>query len=115
MHSGRADLTYLFDTGRGTFNLAATYNGEMQDIAFRLLDFSQERVHLGDYWLVSAAAAYKITPGLEVYGRVENALDQKYQEVFGYAAPGLQVYGGVRISYDEDMAKTAIVPAAGGQ
>ena len=119
MHSGRADLTYLFDAGRGTFNLAAAYNGRMVDGSFLVLDAigttTPRRSTLGDYWLVSAAAAYKITPGLEVYGRVENALDQKYQEVFGYAAPGLQVYGGVRISYDEDMAKTAIVPAAGGQ
>lgn len=32
-HSGRVDVNYAFDKGRGNLNLAAVYNGEMEDTA----------------------------------------------------------------------------------
>lgn len=100
-HSGRADINYAFDAGRGNFNLAAVYNGRMQDIAFRPATFASERVLLDEYWLVSAAASYKIAPGVELFGRVENLLDQRYEEVFGFNAAGLAAYGGIRVTFEE--------------
>ncbi len=100
-HSGRADVTYTFANGLGRFNVAAVYNGEMDDLAFRLPFFSQERVKLDDYWLVSAAASYRVAPGVELYGRVENLLDQDYQEVFGFETAGVAAYGGIRLTYEE--------------
>ena len=56
---------------------------------------------LDEYWLVNAAASYKLTPGVEIYGRVENLLDEKYEEVYSYATPGLSAYAGVRFTYEE--------------
>ena len=100
-HSGRADLTYTFANGLGRFNVAAVYNGEMDDLAFRLPFFAQERITLDDYWLISAAAAYQVAPGVELYGRVENLLDQDYQEVFGFETAGVAAYGGIRLTYEE--------------
>ena len=100
-HSGRADINYAFAGGKGNLNLAAVYNGKMQDVAFSALTFSSERVSLDEYWLVTAAASYKVAPGVELYGRVENALDQDYQEVFGFETAGVAAYAGVRISYEE--------------
>ena len=43
-----------------------------------------QRVALDAYWLLNATASYKLQPGVEVFGRVENLLDQHYQEVYGY-------------------------------
>lgn len=100
-HSGRADINYAFAGGKGNLNLAAVYNGEMKDIAFSALTFSSERVTLDEYWLVTAAASYRIAPGVELYGRVENLLDDDYQEIFGFESAGVAAYGGVRISYEE--------------
>jgi vitamin B12 transporter len=100
-HSGRADINYAFDGGKGNINLAAVYNGEMQDVAFSALTFSSERVTLDEYWLVTAAASYKVAPGVELYGRVENLLDEDYQEIFGFETAGVAAYAGVRISYEE--------------
>lgn len=100
-HSGRADLNYAFAGGKGNFNLAAVYNGRMQDLGFSAVTFSSERVTLDEYWLVTAAASYEIAPGMEVFGRVENLLDQDYEEVFGFNTAGLAAYAGLRFTFEE--------------
>jgi vitamin B12 transporter len=96
-HSGRADLTYLFQDGRGTFNIAAVYNGKMKDDAFDLF-FNRSLVTLRDFWLVSASASYKVQPGVELFARVENLLDTDYQEVFGFNTPGVSAFAGIRLT-----------------
>ena len=53
----------------------------------------------GDYWLVNAAASYKLQPGVEVFGRVENLLDQHYQEVFGFESAPIAAYAGVKLTF----------------
>ncbi|MGH7490516.1 MAG: TonB-dependent receptor plug domain-containing protein, partial [bacterium] len=98
-HTARADIAYNFAGGRGNVTLAAIYNGQARDIAFELPTFAQTRVTLGEYWLVTAAASWKVKPNLELFGRVENMLDEKYQEVYGFNTPGIAAYGGVRITF----------------
>ncbi len=101
-HAGRADLTYLFADGRGSVNLAAIYNGRMQDNAFFLapdFTFTTSRVALDDYWLVNLAASYKLQKGVELFGRVENSLDAQYQEAFGFNTPGITAFAGVRFTF----------------
>lgn len=100
-HSGRADLNYVFASGKGNFNLAAVYNGRMLDLAFSPITFTSQRLALDEYWLVTAAASYEVAPGVELYGRVENLLDQDYEEVFGYNSAGVAAYAGVRFTYEE--------------
>lgn len=100
-HTGRADLTYTFDHGRGQFNLAAIYNGDFVDRATDGMTFTPVRVDMDSYWLVSAAASYQVAPGVDVYGRIENLLDEDYQEIFGYETPGLGAYAGLRFKFEE--------------
>jgi vitamin B12 transporter len=103
-HAGRADLTYVFADGRGSVNLAAIYNGRMQDNSFFQggppdFPFTTSRITLDDYWLVNLAASYKLQKGVELFGRVENALDAQYQEVFGFNTPGITAFAGVRFTF----------------
>lgn len=42
-------------------------------------------------------AAHKIGEHLELYGRIENVLDARYEPVAGYGAPGRAIYGGIRV------------------
>jgi vitamin B12 transporter len=102
-HAGRADLTYVFADGRGSVNLGAIYNGRMQDtVGFASQDFpffSTSRVTLDDYWLVNLATSYKLQKGVELFGRVENALDAQYQEVFGFNTPGIAAFAGLRFTF----------------
>ncbi len=100
-NAGRIDLAYGFLGGRGTIDVAATYNGKMQDIVFPL-DFTdtRDRIALSDYWLVNLSASYKVQPGVEIFGRVQNVLDEKYQEVFGYnATAGATAFAGVKLTF----------------
>jgi vitamin B12 transporter len=107
-HSGRADLDWRFHGGRGNLHIAAIYNGVAYDTAFRLTphplfgfqQFIPERAALADYWLVTVATSYEIQKGVELFGRVENALDWRYHEIYGYETAGVAAYGGVRIKLD---------------
>jgi vitamin B12 transporter len=56
-------------------------------------------VTLDDYWLVNATASYKLQKGVEVFARVENALNAQYEEVFGYNTPGATAFAGVRFTF----------------
>ncbi len=105
-NSARVDVGYRFDRDRANVGLAAVYNGSLIDEALRtsnpgIFPLRSERVTLKDYWLVSATASYKLTPSVEIYGRAENVVDQKYQEVYGFQTPGAAVYGGVRITLQD--------------
>lgn len=105
--AGRIDVNYAFDAGRANVSLAAIYNGETEDDAFLpVFPYTSARMTLDDYWLVNAAASYKLSPGVEVYGRVENLLDEKYEEVYSYATPGLSAYAGIRLTYEELATKS---------
>ena len=97
-HSARTDLNYTFAGGRGNANLAVIYNGSTQDIAFLIPSFSQLRVGLDPYWLVNAAASYQLQPGVELFARVENVLDQRYQEAFGFDAAPIAAIAGVKLT-----------------
>ncbi len=104
--SARADLTYLFHGGRGSATVSGIYNGAATDVAFRIdgafpgfLITSPERVKLDDYWLINLAASYKVQPGVEVFGRVENLLNEKYFEIYGFATPGIAAYAGVKLTF----------------
>jgi vitamin B12 transporter len=105
-HSGRADVSYSFLDGKGLFTLAAIYNGSMLDVAFNLFDPTIDRIALDEYWLVTAAASYKIADGVELYGRVDNLLDEDYQEIFGYETAGAAAYAGVKFNYEHRPVST---------
>lgn len=109
-NTARVDVSYGFGDGRGNLTLAASYNGRTPDIAFQLPFFDQTRVTLGDYWLLTAAASWKLKPGVEIFGRVENLLDEQYQEVYGFDTPGIAAYGGVKITLGGDE-PAGLVPA----
>ncbi|WP_116365338.1 TonB-dependent receptor plug domain-containing protein [Parahaliea mediterranea] len=54
---------------------------------------------LDDYEVIDLNASYTLWRGLEVYGRVENLLDEDYQEVRGYHTAGAAAYAGVRYAF----------------
>ncbi len=54
---------------------------------------------LEDYVVVDVNAGYQIIEGLLAYARVENALDEDYQEVITYRTPGTAAYAGVRYEF----------------
>ena len=56
---------------------------------------------LDDYEVLSLNARYDLLPQLEIYGRLENLLDEDYQEVPGYRSSGQALYAGIRYHFQE--------------
>lgn len=54
---------------------------------------------LDGYVLTDLRASFPVTQRVDVYGRVENLFDARYQTIFQYGTPGRAAYGGVRLRY----------------
>jgi vitamin B12 transporter len=53
---------------------------------------------LSPFGVVNAAATYDVSDRVQVYGRVENLFNQKYEEFLFFGTPIRSVYGGVKIT-----------------
>ncbi len=51
------------------------------------------------YDVVDLRVAYPLTRSVELQGRIENLLDERYETVFRYGMPGRAAYVSVRLSY----------------
>ncbi|HTO59165.1 MAG TPA: TonB-dependent receptor [Pseudomonadales bacterium] len=94
-NTGRIVLDYAPLPDRLSFELGAAYVGTHEDDDFST--FPARRVSLDAYTLIHCTARYRITERVEFTGRVENASDEHYQDVFGYATPGRQGYVGINV------------------
>ena len=92
-HSG--SVTIDGASGRLNYGASIAYVGRHFDSRDT---FPFDAVALSSYWLADARLGYSIRPGIEVYARMANALNQKYQDVFSYRTEPRAVYAGVRFS-----------------
>ena len=96
-HVGSAALTYAPRSAPGSLTLAVDYNGRQEDLDFR--DFTTPRVTLRDYTLVRLAGQYNLTRNVSLTARVENLLNQDYEEIFSYRPSGRAFYAGVQARF----------------
>jgi vitamin B12 transporter len=52
------------------------------------------------YALVNFAGSYDFGHGVTAFARIDNALNEHYQNPLGFQRPGLGVYGGLRVAFD---------------
>jgi vitamin B12 transporter len=45
-----------------------------------------------------AGGAWKVTKGIELFGRIENLFDRRYEEILGFPALGRGAMAGLRIA-----------------
>jgi vitamin B12 transporter len=57
-------------------------------------------VRLDDYWLAGARVAYAILPGIELFARGSNLLDQAYEDSAGYRTEGRGLFVGISFGAD---------------
>jgi vitamin B12 transporter len=100
-HQGSAGLTYLGD--RWTVAFIANVVGEAVD-----RDFTQPgspRVTLPGYTKLDLAASYVVTQHLwsirkvQLQMKIENLLNEDYEEALGFSSPGISVRGGVAVNF----------------
>lgn len=77
---------------RGGFAVGATLTSVGDSF-----DNASNARRLDGYVLADLRASFAVMEGIEVYGRVENLFDERYQTVFGYGTAGRAAYGGVRV------------------
>ncbi|MCI0427874.1 MAG: TonB-dependent receptor [Nitrospiraceae bacterium] len=53
----------------------------------------------GSFGVVNASATYDITKNWQIFGRVDNLLNQKYEEILFFGTPVRSVFGGVKFTY----------------
>ncbi len=89
------DANYRFDDGHAFLNIGVDLHGTQKDTDF----VKFETVNLHSYTLVHLAGSYEISPGVTFTARIENALNQHYEEVFGYRAQGFGAFAGLSVKF----------------
>jgi vitamin B12 transporter len=87
---GNVGLRYRASNER--LNLIANYRiaRDSIDVGFVALD---------DYQVVDVSISYDASDLMQIYGRVQNATNEKYEEALGYNAAERSIYGGVRLRF----------------
>ena len=98
-HSGGLVISGRGRGGKLKVGAAISYQGAQLDNDFRnfFTTFAAERTELAGYTLVNLNASFELTDTVEVHARVENLLDEDYEESIGYTTPGAAVFAGIRI------------------
>jgi len=79
-------------------SLTVRYNGATYDNNFTFV-VPDPRVRLASYTLVNLGADWRATQHVQLYGRVENLTDERYQEVYTYRTAGRGGFIGARFTY----------------
>ncbi len=95
--SASLGLNYNFSDDLNV-NLNAVYVGTRYDVYVDYSSFSAARVQLDAYTLMGVSASYKVSENFKLYGRIENLLNAKYEEVYGFGTPGRTAYAGVKVN-----------------
>jgi vitamin B12 transporter len=80
---GDVTLSGRYSSSRRDINVASPFN----------------RLYVKSFTVIDLSTNYRITPSLTLYGRVENLLDKRYEEVYGYGQPGMGLYIGAKSEF----------------
>ena len=89
---GNIGINYQNDSGKLRLNSFYRMSKNSIDERFGSL------IGLDDFEVLDISISYKITPEIEIFARIENVLDEKYEEVIGYLTPRRGSYLGFRIN-----------------
>jgi vitamin B12 transporter len=87
----RADYFFL---EKGRIGTDIAWIGEREDVNALGL-----RTGLDSYTLVNLSAGWQLLPNAELTARIENLLDEEYEEVFSYGTAGISGFAGVRLNF----------------
>ncbi|MCH9048657.1 MAG: TonB-dependent receptor [Proteobacteria bacterium] len=89
------NLNYAFLNDRANANLNISHTGTQKDTNFATFT----TVDLDSYTLVTLATSYRIMKNISIYGKVENLLDEDYQDIFGFQTPGVSGIVGINMNF----------------
>jgi vitamin B12 transporter len=53
----------------------------------------------GSFGVVNVSATYDMAKHIQVFGRIDNLLNQDYEEILFFGTPTRSVYGGVKVIF----------------
>ncbi|WP_086616972.1 TonB-dependent receptor plug domain-containing protein [Erythrobacter tepidarius] len=98
-HIASAALTWAAPGDAASATLVVRYNGQTPDVAFTDPSFVPVRVTLDDYTLVNFNARARLADGLDAFARIENLLDERYEQVFSFVSPGRSAAVGIEARF----------------
>jgi vitamin B12 transporter len=79
-----------------TLAATALYVGSREDV-----NYSGTAPAVADpYYLINLSASYQLTPSVALFARIENLLNEHYEEVVGFLRPGFGAFAGVHVAFD---------------
>ena len=96
-HSGSASVAFI--GGRFDANLDGVFIGKRRDYdpaLFSRFDLNGRPIYNGGYTKLNLAGSYRLSSSVSLFGRIENLLNQDYEEVLGYPAYRLNFSTGMR-------------------
>jgi vitamin B12 transporter len=94
-HSGSVSIDHAFRSVPASLRIDAVWNGPRDDRDFAT--FPATVVELDDHLLVGAALSWSLAPGVDLFVRGENLLDEQFEEVLGYRGPGRALHAGIEL------------------
>ena len=91
---GSLNVAWRSDDDSYGANLTVRYNGDQYD--YNYTTSPRSYVLLPAFTLVNLGGDWKFTDTFQLYGRVENLADEKYEEVYTFRTPGRAFYAGIR-------------------
>ncbi|MBK6737448.1 MAG: TonB-dependent receptor [Haliea sp.] len=82
--------------------LVSPWNGRLQvNVNYRVARDTADETSgsVDDYEVLDISASYQVLDYLQVFGRVENATDEDYQEIPDFRTPRAAGYAGVRFTF----------------
>jgi vitamin B12 transporter len=97
-HIGSLNAGYRMLGDRLGVALTVRYNGVTNDNDFgSFVQPAYARLHA--FTLVNLGGDFAITHNVQLYGRVENLLGERYEEVYSYRSAGRGAYAGARFTF----------------
>jgi vitamin B12 transporter len=89
-HQAAVSINWAF-LEKANVNISARYVGERWEDA-------DNTERLDAYTTVDLSAYYDLTDHFQLFGRIENLLDESYEQIPGFAGSGASYYAGIRAS-----------------
>jgi vitamin B12 transporter len=90
----KAALGVSYRFPHGALSTRLLYVGARPDLDYGQIPAAE--VQLAPYWRASVGGSWAVAQAVTLFGRIENLLDARYEEVLGYGAPGISAYAGIR-------------------
>ena len=79
--------------------LVVRYNGNARDLAFTDPSFIPLRVTLQDFVLVNFNMRARLSQGINLFGRIENLFNERYEQVFSFVSSGRTALIGIEARF----------------